>query len=120
VDEREMPGHVRAPIVAHEDRALLAEVVEEPEHVVAERENVVRLDLARHRAPAVPAHVGGDRAVARRRQHGQLVPPGIPELGEAVAEDHGAALALLGDMELDSVGWDAAVGHAVVGHTGGR
>ena len=49
---------VRAPVVADEDRRLLADVVEQPAHVAAQRHHVVGLDLRRRRAAPKPRMSG--------------------------------------------------------------
>src|SRR5204863_10005462 len=63
------------------------------------------------RTLSVAAHVRRHRPVAGLREGGKLVAPRVRELGEAVAEDHGAPLPLLRDAELDAVGGDRALPH---------
>ena len=64
---------------------------------------------------AVAAHVGRDGMVAGRGERGELMPPRVPRLGEAVAEQHERALALLGDVHADAVGVDGAVSDSLTG-----
>ena len=47
---------------------------------------------------AVAAHVGRDGVVAGRGERRELVPPRVPALGKAVAEQHERPLAGLGDV----------------------
>jgi hypothetical protein len=88
--------------VPDEHRSLAAERGDEPGDVVDERADVVR-------APAlglpVAAQVGCDRAVAGLAECGELMPPGAPQLGEAVqAEDERAVVRAVGKrVEVDPV-----------------
>ena len=61
---------------------------------------------------AVAAHVGRDGAEAGLGERAELMPPGVPGLGEAVAEDDERALAPLRHVHADAVGLDDRVLHA--------
>ena len=55
---------------------------------------------------AVAAHVRRDRAEAGGGERRELVAPGVPELGPAVAQDHGEARAGLRDVHANAVRLD--------------
>src|SRR5205807_10672592 len=86
---------------------------EQPEHVVGQVDDVVGVDGGRLVGAAVPTLVGGDGVVPGPGQRRQLVPPRVPELGEAVAEHDERALPLLGDVHVDAVGADDPEGGLV-------
>jgi hypothetical protein len=65
--------------------------------------------VLRRVGPAEGAQVGGDRTEPGRGQRRQLVPPRVPGLGEALAQDHQRPRALLGDVNADAVRLDDAV-----------
>ena len=92
-----LPDQHGAPVVADEGRLLVAVVVEQARQVAGQLVGAVVGDLARTRAGAVAAQVGGHGPVAGVSQRAELVAPGVPELGEAVAEHHGGAVGRAGD-----------------------
>jgi hypothetical protein len=102
--------------VPDERRRGLAERVDEAEHVVDERGHAVRGQLGGGGGPPVAAHVGGDGVVSGGGERGELVAPGIPELGEAVEEDDGRPLARLGQVQVDAVDGNHAMGDRHVTH----
>ena len=82
-----MPGHRRAPVVPGDHRRSLAERVEQADHVADQVQERVLLDLLRRVGLAVAAHVGRDGVEAGLGQGAELVAPGVPGFGKAVAED---------------------------------
>ena len=99
MEEDGVPGDERTPVVPDDDRRFLAERVDQADHVGRQVMDVVVVDAGRLVALAVAAQVGRNRVkpcLGRRRQ---LVPPGVPGLGESVQEDDERALAHFGDPE---------------------
>src|SRR5205085_10429537 len=70
----------------------------------ADIQHVVVGDVGRGGSAAVAAHVGRDRAVAGAGDDRHLLAPRAPQLGKAVHEHDGLALADLGDVHVDAVG----------------
>ena len=92
MEEKAVPRHQRAPVVADDHRRLLAERIDDSDHIRREVLDVVGIDLARLVALAVAAQIRGDRVIARLRERRQLVPPRIPGLGKAVEQEHQRSL----------------------------
>ena len=86
--QRGVPGHRRAPVVAGDHRLLGTERIEQADHVADQVQQRVLVDRLRAVGLAVAAHVGRDGVVAGLRQRGELVAPGIPGLRKAVAQQH--------------------------------
>jgi hypothetical protein len=103
--------------VADDHRLLLAQHLHQPHDVPGELEDVVSLDRLRAVGAAIAALVGGDGVEPGRGQGRQLMPPGVPELGETVAEDDERALALLGEVHGDAVGSDGSMLDLGHGHS---
>src|SRR5581483_5689204 len=97
-----------------EHGVLRADRIEEAEDVITQVFDVVALQLGRLRRAAVAALVGRDHVVAGLGDGGYLVAPRVPKLGEAVAQHDDRPFARLGDVHVDAVGGDGAVGD--VGH----
>jgi hypothetical protein len=96
-EQAEAPGHERAPVVRRHEHLALAERVEErhqvPHHVqrgVLRGRIVVVVAAPRRRrvGAAVPAQVRRHGAVPGRGQRPHLVAPGVPQLREAVQQQH--------------------------------
>jgi hypothetical protein len=102
-------GDLGAPVVAHDERRLLADGVEQPDDIGDEVEHAVRLDTRWRIGPPAPSEVGGHHVVAGVGQAGQLVPPRVPQLRHPVDEQHQRPVACLGDVHRDAVGFDLAV-----------
>ena len=85
VQEREVPGDHRAPVVADDHGAFGADVVEQSGEVAAQRDDVVVLDRLGPRRAAVAALIRGQHVVAGVRQCRNLMPPRVSELGETRA-----------------------------------
>ena len=80
-------ANVGADVVAGDHRLLGAQSVDEAHDVAEVMEQRVLLDLLRTVASPVAAQVGRHRMETRVRQRPELMPPGIPALGKAVAEN---------------------------------
>ena len=93
-------------------RLVVAVVVEQAAQVARQLVRPVVGDLGRAGAAAVAPQVRRDGAVAGVGQRAELVAPGVPQLGEAVAEDDGRPVGRPGhgNMQLDPVGRDLLVG----------
>ena len=103
-----LPDHHGAPVVPDEGRLLVAEVVEQAAQIGREVVRAVPIDLGGAAAPPVAPQVGRDGAVPGPSERVQLMPPRVPELGEAVAEDDRRPIGGPGGdhMELDPVRGD--------------
>src|SRR5919108_1910505 len=106
-----VPGDGSPPVVADDGRPLLPQGMHEPHDISRQLEDVIGLDGLGPVGMAIATLVRCHHAVPRRRQRRQLVPPGVPTLREAMAQDDQRALALLGDMHPDPVCCDEAVVH---------
>ena len=104
-----MPGDGRAPVVAGDHRRFRTQGVEQTHHVADEVQERVLVDGLGPVGLPVPAHVGRHRVEAGLRKRRQLMPPGIPGLREAVAENDQRARPLLGDVHANAVRLDGAV-----------
>ncbi len=120
--------------MADQDGALLAEGADQRGDVTDQVQQGVRVDRLGLLAAGVAALVDGDHAVAGLGERGELVPPGVPALREAVQQQDQWPLPLFGDVQPDSVHLDLTVrdtsvrllGHAALlvddaspGRTGG-
>ena len=104
-----VPRHWRAPIMAGDNRALLAERVEQADHVANKMKQSVLVDRFGAVGLPIAAHVAGDRVKAGLGERRQLMAPRIPGLGKAMAQQHQRPAALFGDVQVDAVGRDIAV-----------
>ena len=111
VEAPHLPHDHGAPVVPGERRLVVAVVVEQSAQVRRQLVRPVGGHLGGGRAAAVAAQVGGEGAVPGVAQRAELVAPRVPELGEAVAEDHRRAIVRAGgrDVELHAVGLDLFV-----------
>jgi hypothetical protein len=118
-DLGQRPHDERAPVVPDEHRAFLAQVVEQAQQVVGEVVDVVGVDRLGTARPPVATLVERHGPVPLARQGGDLVPPRVRQVGEAVGQHDGEALARLEDVQLDVAGDDspgARLGPSVVVH----
>ena len=76
-----------APVVSGQQRGLGAAFVDQTADVGGQLADVVRRDAVRFRGQVIAAHIRYDDPEARRRQRLDLLPPAVPELGEAVQQD---------------------------------
>ena len=84
--QRELPGHRAAPVVPDDRRLLALEMADDRRDVADEQAHVVVLDARRLVAQVVAALIDGhDLEAIRQRRH--LMPPRVPEVGEAVNHD---------------------------------
>ena len=86
-------------------------MVQQPDKVADRLERRVRRWRVGCVAPAVAAHVGNERPVAGARHCRRLRPPARTDGGEPVAEQDRRAVAQLGDVKVDAVGWDCVTTH---------
>ena len=107
--QRRMPGDRRAPVMADDHGALLAERLDQRDHVADSVQDGVGGDVVRRAAAAEAAHVGRDRAEAGLGERDQLVAPRVPQLRPAMAHQHQRARAAFRHMQLDPVRRDHAV-----------
>ncbi len=107
--QRRIPGEDAAPVVADKNRLLFTEHVEHAHQVSDEVQQRIRFDSIGLVGLAVSSQVEGDDVVASFGQRGELVPPGIPKLREAVAEKHEGAGSLLGDVYTQAIGVDKSM-----------
>src|SRR5580693_613433 len=70
-----------------QQRALGTEFVNKPADVGGQLVGVVGGDAVRFRGQVVATCVGCDDVESRRRERLDLLPPAVPELGEAVQQD---------------------------------
>jgi hypothetical protein len=83
--------------------------VEQADEVADQMEDRVLIDRLRPVALAIAAHIGRDRMKTRRGERRNLMTPGIPGFGKAVAHQHQRPLTLLDDIEADAVGLDQSL-----------
>jgi hypothetical protein len=91
---------------------LRAERVHQRDDVSGQVQDRIVADRRGRGRLAVTALVRGYRVESGRCQCGELVPPGVPALGEAVQQQHQRPLAGLGDMHPQAAGINEPVGHA--------
>ena len=96
--------------MADDDGGRGLERIEQADEVADQMKDRVLIDRLGCVALAVTAHVGGHGVEARRGEGANLMAPGIPGFGKAVAEQHQRSLALLGDVEADAVALDRSLG----------
>ena len=108
VQQRGVPHHHRAPVVADEHGLLGADVVEQTDEVAGQGVDVVVLDGVGAAGAAVPPLVWGQHAVAGLREHRNLMSPGVGKFGESVGQhEHGRfAFACLDHPQPHTVGLD--------------
>jgi hypothetical protein len=107
-----LPGDRRAPVVPGHHGLLLAERVHQRDDVAGQVQDRVVADRLGRGALAVAALVRGHRVESGRRQRDELVPPGVPALGEAVQQHHQRPAAGLGDVHPEAAGVDEPVSDA--------
>ena len=102
--QRSMPGDRRAPVVTDDHGLGLAERLDQLDHVADQVEQRVGVDRLGRLGAAVAAHVGRDAAEAGGADRLELMPPRVPALRPAMAEQHQRAAAGLGVAHVDAVG----------------
>jgi hypothetical protein len=78
--------------VANEVGSVAALLVDESDHVPDQMFDGVTVDAVGLLRPIVPSEVGRDDAIARLDEGWNLVAPGVPELREAVYQNHEVAV----------------------------
>ena len=104
-----MPRDRGAPVVPGNHRLRDAKRVDQADHVADHVEQCVAVDLWWGVGLTVATHIGRDRMKTSRRQGAQLMPPGIPAFGKAVAQQDRRPGPLLGNVHADAVGLDHVV-----------
>ena len=99
---------IAAPVVADDDRLLLAEVLDDRDHVADEQAHVVVLDAGRLVAEVVAALIDRHH-LETIRQPFHLAAPRVPVVGEAVDHDHERPGAQAGVVDLHAVRVGVAV-----------
>jgi hypothetical protein len=97
--------------MAGDHRPLGAQSIDETHDVADIMENRILLQFLRTIASSIAAQVGGYCTESSLRQRPQLMPPRIPALGKAVAEDDERAFTQLGHVQADAVCLDHPVRH---------
>lgn len=87
------PGNSGAPIMPGEEDSLLAELINNGDHVRDQFRKSVRSNPCRFAAEVVTALVGHNDAIAGVGQRFNLVAPAIPEFGKAVKKQDDLAVA---------------------------
>jgi len=108
-----LPGEDAAPVVAKKNCLSFTEYVEYTYEVGDEVKQCIGFDILGLVRLAVSAQVWGDDVVASFGQFGELVPPGIPQLREAMAKEHEGTGTLLGEMYAQAIGFDKSMGQSV-------
>jgi hypothetical protein len=83
--------------------------VEQTDHVAEQMQQRVAVDLRRGIGLSIATHIWRNRVKTGRRQRRELVPPRIPALGEAVAQQDCRTAPLLCNVHADAVGLDDAM-----------
>jgi hypothetical protein len=92
--------------MADHDRARRLERIQQTHDIADQMEHGVLIDRFWPVALAVTAHVRGDRMEACRGECFDLVTPRVPAFRKAVAQQNKRVLALLDDIQADTVGLD--------------
>jgi hypothetical protein len=115
----QQPGQPAAPVVPGDRGRAGAQGPDQVGHLLGQQPGSVVADPGRLVGGVVAGQVGRDHPVAGVGQGGKLVPPGIPELGEAVQQHHQRAGARLHAVQAQPADVDPSVGHAAsASHSG--
>jgi hypothetical protein len=109
VSHREGPRDAGSPVVADDERALLTAITDERRDVVDEALHAVRAHVLGFVGQVVAALVGHDDTKSRGDERADLLPPRVPELGEAMQEHDERPVPGLDVVELHA-GLDLGVG----------
>src|SRR5205807_10382686 len=104
-----VPGDRRAPVVADDDCRRLAQGVEEPDEIADQVEQCVLIDRLRAVGATVAPLVGRHRVVAGLAEGAKLVPPRVPGLRPAVAQQHERPCTVFGDVHSNAIGFNDPV-----------
>ena len=115
VKHRDRPRHHPAPVVPDDYDAPLTQHPDQALHVPRKQVQSVVFDALRLIRKVVTAHVRGYDAEASPRQRGDLEPPRVPELREAVQQHHERPLPRLDVVQPHPREVGVAVGHGRLG-----
>ena len=107
MQQRHTPGDNRSPIVAGDMHPVLAELVDDGDHVGDELRHSISAHLRGFAAGVVSALIESDHAKTGCGQGTNLLTPSVPELREPMQQDDDRAVTRTG---CDSVQFDARVG----------
>src|SRR5262245_30851823 len=96
---RQPPGNNATPVMADHARAALAQLPDQSGNIVSNDLETVALDPPRLVGQVVAAQVWGHHAAARCGKGGDLMSPGVPELGKSVQQHSERAAAGYNVME---------------------
>ena len=97
-----LPGHHAAPIMAHDNRSLFAEMLDHGDHVAHQQADVVVLYALGLVAEVIAALVNGDTLILIGQPF-HLVTPCVPVIGKAVNHHDQRPAAHGGVMNLHSI-----------------
>src|SRR5208283_347142 len=92
-----------APVMPHDHDRLGAERVDQSDQIAGELKDVVSLDRRGTVGLPVAAHIRRDRVEPGVGQRADLMPPRVPRLGKAVAQQHAWTRAHLRIVEANAV-----------------
>jgi hypothetical protein len=101
--------------VSGDYRLLNTQGIKEPHYVPDEVQQGVLVDRLGSVGPTIAPHVYRNSTKTGRSQRGKLMPPRVPRLWKAVAQDDRRALALFHKMEMNSICRDCAIRNPAVG-----
>ena len=101
--ECEVIGREHPEIEADEHRLGRAQMIHQSDQIAHRVVAIIGGGIGRRLGLAHAAHVGHDHPPARGRDHRNLVPPGKPQMREAVAQDDERAIAFLHPVHPDAV-----------------
>src|SRR3990167_5467724 len=110
--QRSGPGGWRAPVMADNDRRIIAERIYEADDILADFDLIVGLDLARLVGLAITTHVRRDHMIAGLGDRIELVAPGIPGFRKAMQKQDKRTFPGFCNIEFDPVCSDPALLHS--------
>ena len=110
-EQRRVPRHRSAPVVAYDHRVIFPQRVEQPHHIASQMKQRVLVDRLRGVGLAVAAHVRRHRMVAGFGQGTKLMAPGVPGFRKPVTQQNQRSTAHLGDVHPNAVGLDHPMHH---------
>jgi hypothetical protein len=108
----QQPGQPTTPVVPGDGGRVGAQGRDEVGHLLGQDPGSVVTDPGWLVGGVVAGQVGRDHSVAGVGEGGELVAPGVPELGEAVQQHHQGAGARLDAVQAKPADVDPSVGHA--------
>jgi hypothetical protein len=107
----QQPGQPAAPVVAGDRGRADAQGHDQVGHLLGQHPGPVVAHPGRLVGGVVAGQVGRDHPVAGVGQGGELVAPGVPELGEAVQQHHQGAGACFDAVQAQPADVDPPLGH---------